>query len=86
MARPLLNPECLEVNEDTPGIMRELGELKGTQNAILSLLTKVDQRLDNHSERIVRLEKSRAWLVGVAVSAGYIINNYAMPLTALLHK
>jgi len=63
------------MTDSTPEIMRELGELKGTQNAILSLLTKQDQRLDNHGNRIATLEKQRAWLLGAAAVIGYVANN-----------
>lgn len=73
-----------ETMDNTPEIMRELGELKGTQNAILQLLTKQDQRLDNHSERLSNLEKQRAWLVGAAAVVGLLLDRIAPYLGAVI--
>lgn len=47
-------------------IMRAIGRIEGKQDAVLERLTVVDTRLNNHAERLGRLERWRAYLVGIA--------------------
>lgn len=53
-------------------VMRELGEIKGRQEVALSLLSGLDRRLDDHAVRIGKLERARAWLLGVAAVVGWL--------------
>jgi hypothetical protein len=53
-------------------ILRQLGGIQATQEAILVTVADQKSRLDSHSDRIRSLEQQRSWLVGAAaaVSAG----------------
>lgn len=70
------------MSDITPEMMRTLGSLEKGQEAILTLLTKQDQRIDTHSSRLealatrVRsLENQRAYLIGASGVLGFLLSN-----------
>lgn len=56
--------------DDTHSIMHMLGRMEGKLDGILSKQAEQDHRLNNHSERIGRLERNKMWLMGVAAGVG----------------
>lgn len=62
-------------------VMRVLGKLEGGQEAILNLLSKQDERLNNHGERIEKLERGRAWLIGAGAALGWVLQYVTIPFT-----
>lgn len=53
-------------------ILRQLGSIQATQEAILVTVADQKARLDSHSDRIRSLEHGRSWLVGAAAAVSTI--------------
>ena len=61
---------------DDNDVLRSLGRIEGTLEAIDKNLKKLNGRLDHHSGRIGKLERWQATLAGVAVVAGLVIGGF----------
>jgi hypothetical protein len=56
------------MDKPNDSIFLHLGRLEGKVDAILASRSVIEKRLDEHEERISRLERYRAWLIGVSAA------------------
>lgn len=61
-------------DSETNAIMHMLGRLEGKLDGILNKQAEQDHRLNTHSDRLTRLEKSKMWLIGAAAGVGAAVS------------
>jgi hypothetical protein len=59
---------------ETHELSRWMGRMESKQDAILQNIAAQTKRLDNHSERISKLERGRAWLIGAGAGVGLMLS------------
>ena len=65
------------MNTETPqdaNLYHLIGRMEGKMDSLLALTTKQDEKLERHGERIGKLERGRAYQLGVTAAASTLIS------------
>jgi hypothetical protein len=66
-------------------LSRAIGNIEGKLDSVLEQLKRKDERLDNHANRLAKLERWQAWTLGAGAAAGAALAAVWAVFTQLFH-